>query len=198
MFTPGNRNEGFKTASQVNYVARCGSFAGTGLEYTGALRILKVILNYDYLWINLRVQGGAYGCMSGFGRSGEGYLVSYRDPNLKETNEVYEKIPQYLRQFTVEERDITKYVIGAISELDTPLTPSIKGARAISAYLSGVTYEMLLKEREEILDAGQEDIRKLAEIVEAVLNTGSLCVIGNEEKVKAESAMFGQVENLFH
>ena len=198
VFTPGNRNEGFKTASQVNYVARCGSFAGTGLEYTGALRILKVILNYDYLWINLRVQGGAYGCMSGFGRSGEGYLVSYRDPNLKETNEVYEKIPKYLRQFTVEERDMTKYVIGAISELDTPLTPSIKGARAISAYLSGVTYEMLLKEREEILDAGQEDIRKLAEIVEAVLNTGSLCVIGNEEKVKAESAMFGQVENLFH
>ena len=93
--------------------------------------------------------------MSGFGRSGEGYLVSYRDPNLKETNEVYEKIPQYLRQFTVEERDMTKYVIGAISELDTPLTPSIKWARAISAYLSGVTYEMLLKEREEILDAGQ-------------------------------------------
>lgn len=197
VFQPENRNEGFKTASQVNYVARCGSFAGSGFAYTGALRILKVILNYDYLWLNLRVQGGAYGCMSGFGRSGEAYLVSYRDPNLKETNDIYEKIPEYLRRFTAEERDMTKYVIGAISELDTPLTPSIKGARAVSAYLSGVTREMLREERLQILEAGQEDIRNLAGILQAVLDTGSLCVIGNEEQVKAESAMFRNVENLF-
>lgn len=197
VFQPENRNEGFKTASQVNYVARCGSFAGSGFAYTGALRILKVILNYDYLWLNLRVQGGAYGCMSGFGRSGEAYLVSYRDPNLKETNDIYEKIPEYLRRFTAEERDMTKYVIGAISELDTPLTPSIKGARAVSAYLSGVTREMLQEERLQILEAGQEDIRNLAGILQAVLDTGSLCVIGNEEQVKAESAMFRNVENLF-
>ena len=196
-FQPENRNEGFKTASQVNYVARCGSFAGSGKDYTGALRILKVILNYDYLWINLRVQGGAYGCMSGFGRSKEAYLVSYRDPNLKETNEVYERIPQYLRQFTAEERDMTKYVIGAISELDTPLTPSIKGARAVSAYLSGVTREMLQEERLQVLEATQQDIRDLADILQAVLDTGSLCVVGNEEQVKAESAMFGKVESLF-
>ncbi|MDO4329937.1 MAG: insulinase family protein [Lachnospiraceae bacterium] len=196
-YQPENRNEGFKTSSQVNYVARCGNFAGSGLAYTGALKILKVILNYDYLWLNLRVQGGAYGCMSGFGRSGEGYLVSYRDPNLKETNQVYEGISEYLRNFTVDERDMTKYVIGAISELDTPLTPSIKGSRVISAYLSGVTNEMLKKEREEILDAGQEDIRKLADLVEAVLQTGSLCAVGNEEKIKANAGMFGTVRNLF-
>ncbi len=197
VFCPENRNEGFKTASQVNYVARCGSFAGNGLAYTGALRVLKVILNYDYLWLNLRVQGGAYGCMSGFGRSGDGYLVSYRDPNLRETNEVYEKIPEYLRRFAAEERDMTKYVIGAISELDTPLTPSMKGARAVSAYLSGVTMEMLTQERRQILEADQEDIRNLAGIIQAILDTGSLCVIGNGEQVTAESAMFCKVENLF-
>ena len=156
-----------------------------------------MILNYDYLWLNLRVQGGAYGCMSGFGRSGEGYLVSYRDPNLKETNQVYEGIPEYLRNFTVDQRDMTKYVIGAISELDTPLTPSIKGSRVVSAYLSGVTNEMLKREREQILDAEQEDIRKLADIVEAVLQTGSLCAVGNEEKIKANGGMFGTVRNLF-
>ena len=67
VFRPDNRNEGFKTASQVNYVARCGTFAGKEaggrkLEYTGALRVLKVIMNYEYLWMNLRVKGGAYGC----------------------------------------------------------------------------------------------------------------------------------------
>lgn len=111
-------------------MARCGSFAGSGYPYTGVLRLLKVALNYDYLWINLRVKGGAYGCMSAITRSGDGYFVSYRDPNMKETNDIYEGIPEYLENFNADERDMTKYVIGTISELDTPLTPSQKGARA--------------------------------------------------------------------
>lgn len=197
-FTPGLRNEGFTTASQVNYVARCGSFAGKGLPYTGALRVLKVIMNYEYLWMNLRVKGGAYGCMSSFGRSGDGYLVSYRDPNLGATNQVYEGIPDYLRDFTIDERDMTKYVIGTISDVDTPLTPSLKGSRNLSAYMSGVTFQMIQKERNEILDVTQEDIRGLADILEAVLETGALCVIGNDSQLKAEKELFGELKNLYH
>ena len=81
------RNEGFKTSSKVQYVARVGNFIDGGAAYTGALQILKVILSYDYLWQNIRVKGGAYGCMSNFNRIGEGYLISYRDPHLKKTME---------------------------------------------------------------------------------------------------------------
>lgn len=196
-FREGNKNEGFTTASQVNYVARCGSFGGR-FDYTGALKILKVILSYDYLWINLRVKGGAYGCMSGFGRSGEGYLVSYRDPNLKETNDIYEGIPEYLEDFRIDERDMTKYVIGTISDLDIPYPPSSKGSRGLSAYLSGVTPEMMKEERMQILNATQEDIRKLAGLVKAVLDTKSLCVIGNKDKIEAEKPLFKEVKNLYN
>ena len=196
-WTKGCRNEGFKSASQVNYVARCGNFRDQGYEYTGALRILKVMLSYDYLWINLRVKGGAYGCMSGFGRSGEGYLVSYRDPNLRETNQVYEGVVDYLRQFEADERDMTKFVIGTISDLDTPLTPSIRGSRGLSAYLSGVTQEMLQKERDQVLSATVEDIRALADIVKAVLDTGAFCVVGNEDKIEGAKDLFGETKNLY-
>ena len=191
-----NVNEGLKTSAQVDYVARCGNFRDAGLAYTGALKILQVILSYDYLWLNIRVIGGAYGCMSGFGRSGEGYLVSYRDPNLKETNEIYEGIPAYLEQFDPDERDMTKYVIGTISNLDAPLTPSVKGSRGLSAYLSGVTEEMMQTERDQVLQATKEDIRALAAHVRAVLQTGSFCVVGNEEKIEANRAMFGEVSSL--
>ena len=191
-----NVNEGLKTSAQVDYVARCGNFRDAGLAYTGALKILQVILSYDYLWLNIRVKGGAYGCMSGFGRSGEGYLVSYRDPNLKETNEIYEGIPAYLEQFDPDERDMTKYVIGTISNLDAPLTPSVKGSRGLSAYLSGVTEEMMQTERDQVLQATKEDIRALAAYVRAVLQTGSFCVVGNEEKIEANRAMFGEVSSL--
>ncbi len=197
-FAPGNRNEGFKTSSQVNYVARCGNFRGAGYEYTGVLRILKLILSYDYLWLNLRVKGGAYGCMSGFGRSGEGYFVSYRDPNIAQTNEVYENMAAYLEQFDADERDMTKYVIGTISALDTPFTPADKGARGLSAYLSGVTDEMMQTERDQILKAQPEDIRALAGIVKAILDTGSLCTIGNEDKIQEDSGLFGEIKNLYN
>ena len=191
-----NENEGLKTSAQVDYVARCGNFRRAGYEYTGALKILQVILSYDYLWLNIRVKGGAYGCMSGFGRSGEGYLVSYRDPNLRETNAIYEGIPAYLEQFDPDDRDMTKYVIGTISNLDAPLTPSIRGSRGLSAYLSGVTGEMMQEEREQVLDATQEDIRALAPLLRAILDTGSFCVVGNEEKIEANRNLFGTVESL--
>ncbi len=197
-FLNGNRNEGFSTASQVNYVARCGTFVGSGQEYTGALKILKVILSYDYLWINLRVKGGAYGCMSGFGRSGEGYFTSYRDPNVRETNRIYDGVVDYLESFQATDRDMTKYVIGTISDMDVPFPPSTRGNRGLSAYLSGVDKEMMEKEREEVLTATQEDIRSLASLVKAVLDTGSLCVIGNEEKIEADKDLFGETKNLFH
>ena len=191
-----NVNEGLKTSAQVDYVARCGNFRDAGLAYTGALKILQVILSYDYLWLNIRVKGGAYGCMSGFKRNGESYLVSYRDPHLKRTLDVYKGIPDYIRNFQADERDMTKYVIGTISNLDAPLTPSVKGSRGLSAYLSGVTEEMMQTERDQVLQATKEDIRALAAHIRAVLQTGSFCVVGNEEKIEANRAMFGEVSSL--
>lgn len=191
------KNEGFLDASQVQYVSRAGNFAKKGFAYTGALKILKVILSYDYLWINIRVKGGAYGCMSGFMRNGDAYFTSYRDPNLRKTNEIYEKTPEYLRSFSADERGMTKYIIGTISELDTPLNPSAKGMRSLSAYLDEVSYEDVQRERDEIINAQTEDIRALAELMEAVLSGNNFCVIGNEDAIKKEENMFETIENLY-
>lgn len=191
------KNEGFLDASQVQYVSRAGNFKKAGYEYTGALRILKVLLSYDYLWINIRVKGGAYGCMSGFTRRGDAYFSSYRDPNLSKTNEIYEGIPEYLKTFTVEEKEMTKYIIGTFSDVDAPLTPAGKTGRSATAYLTGVTYEMIQKERQEILNATQQDIRALSGIVEAILKEEALCVIGNEEKLKEEQGLFKELKNLY-
>ena len=192
------KNEGFKTSGQVQYVAQTGNFKKKGLEYTGALEILKVILSYDYLWINLRVKGGAYGCMSGFKRNGESYLVSYRDPHLKRTLDVYKGIPDYIRNFQADERDMTKYVIGTISGKDVPKTPQMKGAVSKNAYFCGVTEEMIQKERDQILNASVEDIHALAEIIEAVLAADQICVVGSESKVSEASDVLMEVKSLIN
>ncbi|GAB5616702.1 insulinase family protein [Faecalimonas canis] len=191
------KNEGFKTSSKVQYVARAGNFIDQGVDYTGALQILKVILSYDYLWQNVRVKGGAYGCMSSFNRLGDGYFVSYRDPNLEKTNEIYEGITDYLRNFNVTDRDMTKYIIGTISNIDQPMNPVAKGDRSLNLYMNRVSKEMIEMERKQILDATQEDIRQLADIVEAVLNANQLCVIGGEEKIEEQKSLFDEIKDLF-
>ena len=190
------KNEGFKTSGQVQYVAQNGNFRKKGLEYTGALEILKVILSYDYLWINIRVKGGAYGCMSGFKRSGESFLVSYRDPHLKRTLEVYQGVPDYIRAFEADEREMTKYIIGTISNKDVPRTPQMQGSVSKAAYFSKVTEEMLQKERDQILGAQKEDIQALAALVEAVLADEQICVVGSETAISKAEDVFMEVKPL--
>ena len=188
------KNEAFKTAGQVQYVAACGNFRKAGHDYNGSLRILKTILNYDYLWMNLRVKGGAYGCMCGFKRPGDAYLVSYRDPNLAKTLQTYEGCAEYLKNFTCSDRDMTKYIIGTISELDTPLNPSAKGNLSLNCYFSGMTESDFQKERDEILDAACKDIQALAPLVEAVVAQHNICVIGSAAGIEKDKDLFKEVK----
>lgn len=193
----GCRNEGFRTPSQVNFVARTGWFDPNVLPYTGALKVLKVILNYEYLWPRVRVKGGAYGCMSRFGRTGEGFLVSYRDPKLRETMDVYDDLPAYLREFQVTDRDMTKYIIGAVAEMDMPKTNHAVAGWTVNAFLSHVYNDDLQKERSEVLETDVQAIRALAPYVESMLNTGAWCTIGNNNMINAEKKLFRETKDLF-
>jgi Zn-dependent M16 (insulinase) family peptidase len=155
------------------------------------------MLGYEYLWMNVRVKGGAYGCMCNFGKSGECYFVSYRDPNLGKTIEIYEKAAETIASYQADERTMTQYIIGAISDLDIPMNPAAKGLRSLSAYMTGLTKEILQKERDEILGATAEDIRAMAAYIEAFMEEDFLCVVGNAGKIKEESEKFMNLENLF-
>lgn len=191
------RNEGFLSSSQVQYVCRAGNFLKHGLPYTGALRILKGILGNDYLWNQVRVKGGAYGCMCSFGKNGDAWFVSYRDPNLAKTIEAFEAAPGWVEQFADDERAMTQAVIGTISEMDTPMNPAAKGLRSLSIYLTNQTEEQLQRERDEVLDATAQDIRALAAYIWAFLEDDCLCVVGNEKKIEEEKEKFFTLEQLY-
>lgn len=190
-------NEGFKTSAQVQYVTRAGDFIKHGYKYDASLRVLKTILNSEYLWKNIREQGGAYGCNCAFSKSGESYFSSYRDPNLSRTNDVFAKVPEYIRNFETDERNMTKYIIGTISPMDTPLTAMAKGNRSMAAYFNGEKISNLEKDRMEVLSTNQEKIRGLADLVESVLSDNSICVVGNETKIEEAKELFENTVNLF-
>ena len=189
-------SEAYTTAGMVQYDACAGNFARAGYAYHGALSVLKVMMNYDYLWIRLRVQGGAYGCMCGFSPNGTGYFTSYRDPNLKETYDVYEGAVDYVKNYEADERTMRKFIIGAVSGVDVPLGASDKGARSLSAWLTHTSYEKLDKNRYELLHTDVETIRSLYGIVDVVVHSGLRCVVGNAGKIQENKDMFQKVEPL--
>ena len=196
IWEPGQVREALVTAGQVQYVAKCGNFAKDGYRYTGALRILKVLMGYDYLWTNIRVKGGAYGCMSNFGRTGSSYMVTYRDPNLKASLDVFDHAVEYVRHFKADERTMDKYVIGAISEMDVPMTPNTLGLVSMSAWLGGISQEQLQKERDEVLKATDQDIRALTGIVRSAMSQDQICVVGSETAIHKDEDVFNVIENL--
>ncbi len=195
---PNKKNEAFKTAGQVQYVARAGNFTSKGLKYNGALRVLKVMMGYDYLWKNIRVLGGAYGCMSSFAKNGDSAFVTYRDPNLKNSVDVFEKASEYLKNFDADDRTILQYIIGAISDLDTPKTPSGKGAYGLTAYMCNAKMENIQKNRDQLLATTRETIRGLADYVDAFMSDECICVIGSADKIDESKDMFDNVTQLIN
>jgi Zn-dependent M16 (insulinase) family peptidase len=195
-FENAQYNEGLMTTGKVQYVVKGANFRKLGYSYHGSLKVLETILRYDYLWTRVRVQGGAYGGFARFERNGNMVLGSYRDPNLKETLAVYDETGRYLRNFSVDQREMTKYVIGTMSQLDTPLTPSQKGERSANNYIRNISQSMIQQERDEILATQPEDIRKLAELMDVAMKRNYLCVLGNEQKIKENSNLFQNVMNI--
>ena len=195
---PVKANEGFTNSAQVQYVCRAGNYAAHGLEFDPSLYILKTILGYEYLWNEVRVKGGAYGCMSRFTTYGEVCFVSYRDPNLERTIKTFEGISDFLRRFTADEEKMTRYIIGTMSELDTPLTPRLKGSRSLQIWLDKDSDENRNKRRAKLLATTDADIRALARFTDAVMEDNALCVVGNEGKIKEAASVFNVIKPLFN
>ena len=193
---PEKKNEGLITAGQVQYVAGAWDFGKDGLPFTGALHVLQTIFAYDYLWINVRVKGGAYGCMCDFTQDGIAFMTSYRDPNLTETLDIYREAEEYVKNFECSDRDMLKYIIGTISKLDTPMTPSTEGLVSFYAYLNHRTDEARQKRRDEVLAADQKVIRELAPYLTGMEKTNATCVVGAKSKVEGARGLFNTVENL--
>ena len=191
-----DKNEGFKTSSQVQYVAKAGNFKKEGYDFSGSMYVLCNLMNMDYLWNRIRVDGGAYGCGMTIAPFGKITIHSYRDPHIKNTLKIYDEIGEYLRNFDADERTLSKLIIGTISNLDTPLTARIKGMRNTHYYLKNTSYEKLKKIRYEVLNVTVDDIRSLAGLMDIICKENNMCTVGNEAKITEEKEVFDVVTSL--
>ena len=196
-FEMGKFNEGLMTSSKVQYVGKAYNVLDLGYEYNGALQVVKSIMSTEYLWNKIRVQGGAYGAFFSIGRSGTLFVGSYRDPNLKETVNTIDNMSQFIETFEASQREMNKYIIGTISNLDTPMTPAMKGNTATGNYLRNIRQEDLQRERDQVLSCTIEDIQNAAKIVKEAMSENYLCVLGNDRKIQEAKELFETTVNLF-
>jgi len=188
--SPEKKNEAFKTTSKVQYVLKGANFKDLGYEWSGKLLVLNQVLSTDWLQNQVRVIGGAYGGFASFNPTGNMYFGSYRDPNLKESLEVFDQTPRYLEGFEADDKTMTRYIIGTISNMDYPETPAMKANTALSRYFNGTTKEFLQKQRNEVLSTTAEDISGMKAMVEKLMNQDYYCVYGNNEKIEQNKDLF--------
>lgn len=197
-FVPEQKNEAFITSGQVQYVAMSGNYNenGSTMPYQGSLLVLGNIMRSEYLWNHIRVLGGAYGCNCIIGRSGDGFFTSYRDPKLANTVQVFEKAPDFIENFEVDEREMRKYIIGTVSLMDIPLNAADISMRELSNYMAGITYDMLEKTRKEVLSTTSETIRSLAPLVKNILRQNNVCVVGSKSAIEESKNLFKEIKEL--
>lgn len=195
LLTPTKKNEGFVCPSAVNYVATGANSKALGFKRSGAVSVAKLLLRSDYLWNRVRVQGGAYGAMIVLAADGTTCFMSYRDPNTGDTLTAYRETAKFLREKELSQNELEGYIIGAISDLDAPLTPSDESDRAYAWLKTGFTVERRAAERSEIIHAVPADVKALADMFDAVCAEGNICAIGGA-KIEESRELFGSVTNL--
>ncbi|MCQ2009630.1 insulinase family protein [Sporolactobacillus sp. STSJ-5] len=194
---PEAKNEGLMTSSKVQYAAKGANFKSLGFDYTGKLQVLKKILSLDYLWNQVRVMGGAYGCGLALESAGNMIFWSYRDPNLKETLAIYDEAAKFAESFDADDFEMTKYIIGTLSDLDTPLTPRGKGSMADAQYFKNITQADVQETRDNVLDTKLSDIQAFGKLLKKVTDQGLVCVLGNEGKIQENKDLFQSCINIF-
>lgn len=188
--------EGIMTSANINYVVKGGNLNKYGYEYAGVYQVLSNILSSEYLYNNIRAQGGAYGTGISINKSGNMILMSYRDPNLEKTLETYDNLPEYLNNLDLSKEELDQYIIGSVSKFDPPMTSAVKGSTILDMQISGNTMENVRKGLKEALNCTVDDLRKFAPMAEKALKEDNITVIGIKESIKNNEDMFNTIRDL--
>jgi len=179
-FIPRAYAEAIKTGSKVVYNAKAADFSGFGYSYSGKLNVLKNIINTEYLWNVIRVKGGAYGCGCVFARNGSMYFYSYRDPNCASTFDAFDNASEFLKNISLSEESLEKYILGAINEQDRPKSCSDIVEKTALCFMNGITEEMQQKSRDELLSTKSGDIRGFCAFLKETAASKAAVTVGNE------------------
>jgi len=177
--------EGLTIPAQVNYVGKGANLFDLGYRLDGSMFVISKYVNSTYMWEKVRVQGGAYGASFSFdNRSGVLTYLSYRDPNLLQTLEVYGKTSEFLRKLDLSDEELTKTIVGTIGDMDAYQLPDAKGFTSLVRYLVGDTDEYRQEVRDQVLSTNSSDFHALADVLARAEEQGQVAVLGSADAIQ--------------
>lgn len=195
-YTPPAHNEGLTIPAQVNYVGKGTNLYKLGYQLHGSVQVINNYLQTTWLWDKVRVQGGAYGGHSGFDiHSGVFTYLSYRDPNLTASLDIYDATAEYLRNLQISDEELNKAIIGTIGDLDSYMLPDAKGWISMSRFLLQYDDEFRQKFRNEVLHTTAKDFNNFGDILHEAARAGEIVVLGSADAIeKANQERQGLLE----
>lgn len=194
IFTEENKNQGFTTTANVNYVSKGYNLNKLGLEYSGKLQVLGNILSANYLHNQIRAKGGAYGAGISFNIAGDVVTYSYRDPNLENTVDVYNSIPKFIEELDLTDDELKNYIIGTMNSFDPLLGPAEKGSVNFSRFMSNLTEEMVSNFKEDALNTTLESLKAIGPVIAKAMDENYLAAIGSKEMIEASDLFKETIE----
>ncbi len=174
--------EALLVPAQVNYVGKGGSIFSQGYQWHGSAQVITRHLRMAWLWDQVRVQGGAYGAFCSIDRiTGAFAQISYRDPNIENTLAVYDGASNWLRHLQLDDRELTRAIVGAIGDIDAYQLPDAKGNTALFRHLLGESDDVRQRLRDEVLSTTNKHFTEFAGTLEAATQGAAICALGGSD-----------------
>lgn len=193
---PRDRHEAFVIPSDICFAARACDPRRLGLDVTGAWAVAANALSYDYLWNEIRVKGGAYGC--GFRAAGERQTAfyTYRDPAIDPSIERVARAGEWLGCFEPDEAAFEGFIVSCVSGMDAPVKPYALTKRRNTTYLAGLDPHAREERRAQMLAATPGELRSLGTDVTRIAAESPTCVFGGRDVIAKSNANFNVVDLL--
>ena len=191
---PCDRHEAFVIPSDICFAARACDPRRLGLDVTGAWAVAANALSYDYLWNEIRVKGGAYGC--GFRAAGERQTAfyTYRDPAIDPSIERVARAGEWLGSFEPDEAAFEGFIVSCVSGMDAPVKPYALTKRRNTTYLAGLNPHAREERRAQMLAATPGELRSLGTDVTRIAAESPTCVFGGRDVIAKSNAGFNVVD----
>ena len=193
---PRDRHEAFVIPSDICFAARACDPRRLGIDVTGAWAVAANALSYDYLWNEIRVKGGAYGC--GFRAAGErqAAFYTYRDPAVDPSIERVERAGEWLGSFEPDEAAFEGFIVSCVSGMDAPVKPYALTKRRNTTYLAGLDPHAREERRAQMLAATPGELRTLGADVTRIAAVSPTCVFGGRDVIAKSNAGFTVIDLL--
>jgi Zn-dependent M16 (insulinase) family peptidase len=185
-------NEGLTVPAQVNFVAKGADVYALGHALHGSWLVVQNWLSTTYLWERVRVRGGAYGGTCRFDPlSGIFMYSSYRDPNLAETVDIYDRTAAFLRNQPPDRAEVDRAIIGVIGSLDRYMLPDAKGYTALRHHLGALSDTLRQQLRDEVLATDVGHFRDFAAVLDDVASRGHVVTVASPQAIEQANAKAG-------